>query len=161
MGTNALGPTEPGWIVDTGSVRESHHRPYTWCCHQAAADGISPDEIQEHFVELGELCSQRRASFQQRNDNGCDEGLASYELPHTCLEANGSDCANLQPKVAQLSAQIALYVVNLALKELARGQKQAPLLACWRLHMDWLEQTDPHHLCDAECIITISLVDPS
>ena len=68
------------------------------------------------------------------------------------------DDTDLQPEIAQQSADVVLDGDRLFLKQLARGQQRPSFLARQRLDVHRSEQVDPHHLRDAARIVAIALV---
>ena len=112
-------------------------------------------------MKLCQLRAQCGSRIQQRDHDSSNERHIGDQFTHALFEGGGANRANLQAKVTQLAAQVILDVVDLTLEEFARGEEQTPLLTGWRFDMNNLEEANPHHLSNAECIVAVRLVDPS
>jgi hypothetical protein len=122
--------------------------------------GGHANRVEERLVKPVKLRPQRLSGQQERNDHRRNRGDVLDEVADACIEPGRAHDPDLQAEGAQLTAQVILDVVHLALQELARGQEEAPLLAGRGLDVHRLEQAHPHHLRDPESIVAIGLVDP-
>jgi hypothetical protein len=74
------------------------------------------------------------------------------------LEFDHAGGSNLEPEVAQQTADVVFDGDGFLLQRLARRQQSTPFLARQRLHMHGPEKVDAHHLGDAARVIPIALV---
>jgi len=81
------------------------------------------------------------------------------QLTNARLEVSCGHLAEVIAEVADESADFVLDILELVPQQLPRCEDGAETLARWCFNVDWLEQTNPHHLSDATRVVAVSLVE--
>jgi hypothetical protein len=108
-------------------------------CHRAGAAEMQRVLTTERVFSLGLSDSQ--------------VGQVLDQLLDPSLELHCANHSDLEAEVAQGTAQVVLDGDGLRLQQLAMGQQHAQFLTAQCLHMHRAIKPDPHHLCDAACIV--------
>ena len=109
-------------------------------------------------MQDGEALPQALTGFEQASHDLGQLRKARHELADPVLEPDLANDPDLEPKVAQQTADVVLDGNGFFLQQLASCQQGASVLAGERLHMNGPEQVDAHHLSDAARIVAVGLV---
>src|SRR5208283_476509 len=109
-------------------------------------------------MQFSDLLAELLPSVEKRRHDLGKIRHAFDKFSDPFLEFDHAGGSNLEPEVAQQTADVVLDGDSFLLQQLARRQQSTPFLACQHLHMHGPEKVDAHHLRDAARVIPIALV---
>jgi hypothetical protein len=119
--THSLGVPEPSRNVDGGDKGQGNHRSDTGHSHEAPTDVVIPRNQKQLAMQARKVFPQNLASIQKRLHNLGQIRHTLDKLMDPPVEPDRADHANLEAKVAQQAADVALNSEGLSLEHLASG----------------------------------------
>ncbi len=146
-------------IIDAELERQGRNGTDAWNRHQAPADSIMLDYLQQHAMQPI-VTFKDPAPHVQHSLNGCyeDRIAALDQLAHAGFVGTARDGSNQQPIRPQRTTNVVFEVDQFALEQLPAGQQRAHLLHVDGLDMNGAIPAQPHHLRDATRVVSISLI---